>query len=192
MPNETDIPGNPPGDALTAALMNIVLHVPPTREHRTDEPEIRAKAIARLAARKASMTAGALSLPPGALGWLTVVPEMMAVWKIQAQMVADIAGLYGQEHTLGPQQMLFCLFKQASAQLLRDLAVRVGERALLQKISVHLTQRILKSGASRLVPFLGAIGVGAYAYADTLNVARNAVALFEGPVTAQANGYAAQ
>jgi uncharacterized protein (DUF697 family) len=123
---------------------------------------------------------------------------MMAVWKIQAQMVSDIAGVYGQTHTLGREQMLYCLFKQVSAQLLRDLAVRVGERVLLQKLSsqalkaiaqrlgVQLTQNILKKGASRLVPLIGAIGVGAYAYADTMQVAKNAVSLFEDMTVVQA------
>jgi hypothetical protein len=143
---ESSLPSGPRSELVTRAVLDIVLNVPSTHERLADNPGPRAKAIARLAARDASMTAGALALPPGAMGWLTVVPEMMAVWKIQAQMVADIAGIYGQEHMLGREQMLYCLFKQASAQLLRDLAVRVGERALLRNFGVHLSQRILKKG----------------------------------------------
>ena len=191
MPNELTVSKSQEGDVLANAVMDLVLHVPPTREQAVEHPALRAREIGRHAARSASMTAGSLALPPGLLGWLTVLPEMMAVWKIQAQMVSDIAGVYGQSHTLGREQMLYCLFKQVSAQLLRDLAVRVGERVLLQKLSsqalqalakklgVQLTQNILKKGASRLVPLIGAIGVGAYAYADTMQVAKNAVSLFE-------------
>jgi len=58
--------------------------------------------------------AGTLALPPGPLGWMTILPEMVGVWKIQAQMVADIAALYGKTATLTQEQMLYCLFKHTA------------------------------------------------------------------------------
>ena len=61
--------------------------------------------------------AGTLALPPGPLGWLTILPEMLAVWKIQSQMVADIAALYGQKSTLTEEQMVYCLFRHSAAQV---------------------------------------------------------------------------
>lgn len=191
MPYELTVAGTPPDNPVAQAVLDVVLRIPQSRERQADAPAKRAQEIARTAARHASMTAGSLALPPGALGWLTVIPELMAVWKIQAQMVADIAASYGKSSALGKEQMLYCLFKQVAAQLLRDVAVRVGERivlqqlssrvmqAIAQKLGVQVTQTLIKKGVSRWLPVLGAMGVGAYAYADTLQVGKNAMALFE-------------
>lgn len=176
---------------ITDALLDLVVQVPASDEAALTNPGARVQAIARAAARKASLLAGSLSLPPGVLGWVTVLPEMVAVWRLQAQMVADIAAVYGQHHQLRREHLLYCLFKQISAQLFRDLAVRMGERVvvrpttqkvlqvLAQKLGMALAGAALRKGVSRFVPLLGAVGVGAYAYYDTLQVAHNAQALFE-------------
>lgn len=176
---------------LADAILALVVQVPASDEPTQQHPAERAHAIARATARKTSLLAGSLSLPPGWLGWVTVLPEMVGVWKLQAQMVADIAAVYGQHHTLGREHLLYCLFKQLSAQLFRDIAVRMGERmvvrpttfkvlqTLAQKLGGMLAVAALRKGASRFVPLLGAVSVGAYAYYDTLQVAHNAVALFE-------------
>jgi len=178
-------------NALTDAVLALVLQVPDSNEPVGEHPAERAHAIARGAARTASLVSGSLSLPPGFLGWLTVLPELVGVWKLQAQMVSDIAAVYGQRKTLGREQMLYCLFKHVSAQLLRDVVVRVGERVVVQQtslkvlqniaqqIGVQVSKAVLSKGAARFVPLLGAVGVGAYAYYDTLQVAKTAVELFE-------------
>ncbi|KQY89231.1 hypothetical protein [Pelomonas sp. Root1444] len=143
------------------------------------------------AATKAALAAGALALPAGPLGWATIAPEMMAVWQIQRQLVADIAALYGRSAQLGPAQMMWCLFRHTAAQALRDLGVRVGERvivrpaaqAVLQRVAgavgMHLGKQVAGRALSRWVPLVGAAGVGAYAYWDTRQVGRAALQLFE-------------
>ena len=180
---------------VTDAIMDLVLYVPPSTEHALENPSARAHAISRSAARNASLIAGSLSLPPGFIGWLTVIPELLSVWKLQAQMVSDIASVYGKQKNLGHEQMLYCLFKHVSAQLFRDVVVRVGERVVVQQTTVQLLQSIaqqlgikvakaaLRQSAARFVPLLGAVGVGAYAYFDTLQVAKTAVELFEREIT---------
>lgn len=154
-------PASPLRVQLASALLDLVVHVPESTEAERHDTALRAQAIARKAARQASMVAATLSLPPGWMGWLTVLPEMVSVWKIQAQMVADIAALHGQRSNLGQEQMLYCLFKHVSAQLFRDFAVRAGERvvvrssslkaleALALQISGKLLGSALKKGASR-------------------------------------------
>jgi len=192
------VPAQPPAGTpapeptpLTDAVLALVLNVPDSAEPVGEHPTQRAQAIAQAAARNASVLSGSLALPPGLLGWLTVVPELVGVWRVQAQMVADIAAVYGQRHALGREQMLYCLFKHVAAQLLRDVVVRVGERVvvrqtslkvlqgLAQQIGVQVSKAMLGKSAARFVPLLGAVGVGAYAYFDTLQVAKNAVELFE-------------
>jgi len=52
-------------------------------------------------------------------------------------------------------------------------------QSLAQQLGVQVTKSMLGKSASRVVPLLGAVGVDAYAYFDTLQVAKTAVALFE-------------
>jgi len=172
------------------AILNLVLHIPASSESPVEPAPGRARAIGRTAARQASLMAGSLALPPGFLGWLTILPELVGVWKLQAQMVADIAAVYGKSASLSREQMIYCLFKHVSAQLFRDVVVRVGERFVIQRASlafiqsaartlgVKVTQNIIGKGVSRFVPLLGAVGVGAYAYFDTTQVAKTAIELF--------------
>jgi hypothetical protein len=179
------------------AILGLVVRVPPTREQALDQPQARAEAIGRSAARQASVLASSMALPPGFLGWLTVLPELVGVWKLQTQMVSDIAGVYGKSTTMGREQMMYCLFKHVSAQLFRDVVVRVGERFLIQrassaflqsvvqKLGIKLTQSMVGKGVSRFVPLIGAVGVGAYAYFDTRQVARTAIELFSSDIVVE-------
>jgi mannose/fructose/N-acetylgalactosamine-specific phosphotransferase system component IIC len=172
------------------AILNLVLQVPASTENEMAQPRVRAQAIARTAARQASLMAASLALPPGVLGWLTVLPELVAVWRLQAQMVSDIAASYGKTAVLSREHMLYCLFRHVSAQLFRDVVVRVGERFVIQRASlalvqslaqslgIRVTQSIVGKGISRLIPLIGAVGVGAYAYYDTSEVAKTAIELF--------------
>jgi hypothetical protein len=184
---------------LADAVLELVLHVPQSSETTLAHPAERAHAISRAAARNASLISGSLSLPPGFLGWLTVLPELVGIWKLQAQMVSDIATVYGKQRALGREQMVYCLFKHVSAQLFRDVVVRVGERVVIQQttlvflqnlaktIGVQVSKTVLSKGAARFVPLLGAVTVGAYAYFDTMQVARTAVDLFERDIVIDAN-----
>lgn len=173
--------------AWSDALLDLVASKPPSDEAQRPlaEREARARALTEAAARKAAATAAGLALPPGPLGWLTVLPELLAVWRIQSQLVADVAALHGHSADLGRDQMLYCLFRHTAAQAVRDLAVRAGERAgqavlqrVLQAIGVKLGERSLGSAVARWVPVAGAAGVGAYAWWDTRQVGRSAQALF--------------
>lgn len=180
-----------PGGRIASAILDFIGHIPGSGEKQSPHPAERAQAIARSASRKAAATAAGLALPPGPLGWLTVLPELVAVWKLQTQMVADIAAAYGNRAELTREQMIYCLFRHTAAQAVRDLVVRLGERFLVQqvtvrtlqaaarKIGVKISQHAIGSGISRWLPVVGAAGVGAYAYYDTGQVARTAIELFE-------------
>ena len=180
-----------PAEKITDAILNFVGKIPRTDEHKRSDPTSRSRAVASAAAAKAAATAGALALPPGPLGWLTILPELVAVWKIQAQMVSDIAAVYGKKASLTREQMLYALFRHMAAQAVRDLVARVGERmlvrrvtlqalqAIAQKIGVRVSHRAVGKGIARWLPIVGALGVGAYAYYDTGQVAATAIELFE-------------
>ena len=174
------------GDRLARAVLDVAGHIPGTVEHKSRGPEERARAIAAAAANKAALAAGTLALPPGPVGWLTIVPELVTIWHIQRQMVADIAGTFGVSAKLTRSKMLYCLFRHAAAQALRDVAVQVGARLLVQdvplrvleriaaKVGVSVSKRLAGTAATRWIPLAGAAAVASYAYWDTLQVAKTA------------------
>jgi hypothetical protein len=178
-------------ESIGTTLAGVLTTLPRARVTRAADPRLQVRSIADAASRKAAITAASLALPPGPLGWFTILPEVTAIWKIQTQMVADIAGAYGQEATLTREHMLYCLFRHTAVQALRDVVVRVGGRVLVQQVSLRLgrvltarfgvvlARRSIARGVSRLVPVVGAIGVGAYAFFDTAQVARAAQELFD-------------
>lgn len=182
------------GSAFTQAILPLFASLPKSKESKSQTPKEDARKKANAAAAKAALAAGALALPPGALGWLTILPEMVGVWKIQKQLVADIAALYGKQTTLTPEQVVYCLFQHTAAQGVRDLVVRVGQRTLVRRASPRLigsisrrigavlAKRALGRGATRWLPVVGAVGVGAYAYYDTAQVAATAIDLFDGVI----------
>jgi len=179
---------------ITDVLMKLATQVPGSTEAATDEPLPRAQTLARQAAAKAAAISGSLALPPGPLGLVTVLPDLITIWKVQQQLVADIAAVYGKQAVLRQELMVYCLFKHGAAHLARELVVRVGQRYLvkqatrqvlqkvLKKIGVSVTQRVLGKSISRYVPVLGALAIGAYAYYDTAQVAKTAIETFSRPV----------
>ena len=180
----------PPSQRIAQQILDFLSDIPRSREQPSEHPRARVEAIALAARRKAFLASSSLALPPGPLGWFTVLPELVAIWKIQAQMVADIAAACGQHTSLTREQMLYCLFRHAAAQAVRDLAVRAGQRwivhaatahtlrSVAHRIGVKLSERALGSSLARMLPVAGALGVGAYAWYDTRQVARTAIAMF--------------
>jgi hypothetical protein len=188
-------------DQLAQRLFEVIVHVPATTEPASPAPEIRSRAIIRGAALKAAGSSGTLALPPGPWGMLTVLPDLVTVWKIQAQMVADIAGAYGQTALLSPEQLLYCLFRQTAGQAVRDLVVRIGDRLAirrvpqrvlrraLRQVGLKMAQRLAGRTAARWLPVVGALGVAAYAYRDTRRVGHTAIALFSPEVALVESGH---
>ena len=106
-------------------------------------------------------------------------------------MIADIFALHGRSAELTRTHMLYCLFRHMASHVVRDFAVRTGQRVVVQQLSsgalrsalsalgATVTQRLAGKAASRWVPLAGAAAVGAYAYWDTLQVAKTARRLLE-------------
>src|SRR6187399_2998263 len=125
-PGERPARGGAP--VLARAILEVVMSVPATTELPHAEPNERARVIRTTAALKAAAVSGTLALPPGPWGLAVVIPDLLTVWRIQAKMVADIAGAFGQSASLSQEHLVYCLFRHAAAQIVRDLTARVGER----------------------------------------------------------------
>jgi len=168
---------------ITRAMREVISTVPTSSESTAENPKERVQSLAFRAKCLAATTSATLALPPGPLGLLTIVPDLIIIWKIQAQLAADIATVYGVRSKFNESAMLFCLFRYGTAAFARDLLVRVGTKIvvrraslkvmqeLLAKVGIKVTQRILGSTASRAIPLIGAGAIGAYAWYDTDQVA---------------------
>jgi hypothetical protein len=187
-------------DYVIDVLTDLTSRVPSSPEAPRDVPATRATELTMAAASQAAATAGALALPAGPVGMLTVVPDLVAVWRIQRQLVADIAACYGRSADLRREAMMYCLFRHAAAQVVRDLAVRIGQRLLLrrssmavierslERLGVAVSQRVVGRAVSRWIPVAGAVGVGVYAFYDTLQVGRTAQELFASDLMSDSDG----
>jgi hypothetical protein len=179
---------------ILKALKKLLSIIPPSSQTSGGDAATRSKALVGGAALKAAALSGTLSLPPGPAGLLTILPDLFLIWKIQRQLVADLAANYGKTFFLTRESMLYCLFKHGTSQALRDVVVRAGQRVLIrkaslratetafQKVGVSVARRLTSSAMARWLPIVGAVGVGAYAYYDTAQVGRTAMSLFTEPL----------
>ncbi len=182
------------GTRIAEAIFDFIGQVPETDEPAHRDPAGRARRIGNATAARAALSAGGLALPPGPLGWLTILPELRTVWKQQARMVADIAGAYGRTGDLSRETMIYCLFRHVAPGAFRSVVRHHGDRfsvrrvtpkalhGIALKIGVRISLRVLGRGVTRWVPVVGALGVGAYAFYDTGRVAATATELFAQPV----------
>jgi len=180
----------PEQNLVSDALIKLLSQTPRSGEAESASPLERSKSVARRSALRAAGVSAAFALPPGPLGIVTILPDLLAIWRIQQAMVADIAALHGRSAALSREAMIYCLFKHGGAALVRDLVVRTGERylirraaghslqRLLEKVGIKVSQRFIGKGLARWVPLAGSVAVGAYAYYDTKKVAETAMELF--------------
>ena len=177
-------------DKLFHVLFKVINQIPASAEKEASDAVLRARKLISGASVKAAAISGSLALPAGPFGWLTIVPDLAAIWRLQAQLVADIGAVFGKEGRLTEESMIYCLFKHAAAQVVRDVVTRMGERLVVQRVSLRVTQKVLEGvgikiiqrvarrGIWKLLPIIGALGVAGYAYYDTEQVGQTAIDFF--------------
>lgn len=177
-------------EKLFTVLFKVIHEVPSSVETQSSDALLRARKLTAEASFRAAAISGALALPTGPLGWLTILPDLAAIWKLQAKLVADIAAVFGKRGNLTQESIIYCLFRHAAAQAVRDLVTRMGERLVVQRVSVRVSRDVLgrigvklvyRVGRRRLwqfLPAIGALAVAGYAYYDTEQVGQTAVEFF--------------
>ena len=178
-------------DKAINIIFDLITNIPESIYVSAMDADSRVKLITQRASFKAATVSTTLSIPAGFTGILTAIPDIAAIWRIQAQLVADIAATYGKIALLTREAMVWCLFRHSAAQLLRDVAVRTGSRVVVQKLSTTALKKViekiglkisstfLSKSLLRAIPAIGAIGNGAYAYYDTTEVGKTAAAYFK-------------
>ena len=177
-------------EKASGLLFELITDIPGSLSTPLQKPDEKARLLTQRAAWKSATVSTSLSIPAGFTGVLTAIPDIAAIWKIQTQLVADIAASYGKLALLSREAMIWCLFRHSAAQLLRDIAVRTGSRivvqklssaaikALLAKVGAKVSSKLLGKTLLRAIPAVGALGNGIYAYMDTCEVGKTAAAYF--------------
>ncbi len=175
---------------VAKALHNLVSKVPGSTEQPGPDAAGRAQRIVSRAALKAGAISGAAALPLGPMGLATIFPDLLGIWRLQQQLVADVAAVFGHSRSLTPETMVVCLFQHTDPSIARNLTGRRGGsvlirkvaeqtlKLLLEKVAIRIGQRLVGKAAARWLPVVGALGVGAHAYVDTTKVGANAIGLF--------------
>ena len=185
------------GQKVFHAIRGLVEEVPASNELHSPNPRKRAEFLAEKAAWQAAGIAGSLAVVPGPLGILTIIPALGQIWRIQRQLVSDIAACYGKSAILTPTVMVYCLFRHGSATVFKETVVQLGGRMLVkqgslhvfqrlvEKISINVPHRLIGQFISRCLPILGPAAIGAFTYRDTKKVAASAIIAFENEIEAE-------
>lgn len=175
---------------LVQSIYNIISEIPVSRREEESDADVKSRNLIGKSAVKAAFISAGLSLPVGPTGFITILPDLTGIWKLQRNMVADIAAIYGKKTMLGREQMLYCLFRHSVSQVVRDIVVRTVTRVtfeetivaiseqILRRIGVHLARKTSSKFITRSIPVIGTLGAGAYAYYDTKQVGKTAIKLF--------------
>jgi len=167
---------------LLKALCRTLAEVPESNEPEAIDADQSSEKIIRRSCRKAGLLSAGLSLPAGPLGLITLMPDLIGVWKIQSQMVSDIASAYGERSRLNREQMLFFLFRYSASHLVGDIVAKSGERYVAKTLSERTFESVIERVALRIgsnltvratkiaFPLIGAAFLGTYSYLDTLHV----------------------
>lgn len=155
-------------------------------------PEAVEAIIAKYAYLNAGI-AGALSLVPGPLGMLAVLPEIVLIVRNQVRMVYDIAVAYDKGDVASRELVVGLALGAAGSSglglvamhggrfLIKRPALRVMQR-LVSALAGRLTQRVIRSAVARWVPLLGAAAMAVWSKMSTASIGRQARDLFSQPL----------
>jgi hypothetical protein len=174
-------------------LMGVISSIPASILKESAQPRDTAELLIHKACVASAWQSGTLAIPAGPFSLLTLIPDLVNIWRIQSQLVADIAATYGKFGFLGREEMAWCLFRHAASQVARDFLVKTGQRALmsgfgkkaltalLRKVGARSAEKLSGRVILRMVPLLGIAICGGYAYYDTKKVGQAAIELFSNP-----------
>lgn len=180
-------------DSLFQMIVGVEEYVSPFRRNEPYPPYEAEKLTDELiknAAFKTASISATCALPGGFAGFLTILPELIMIFRIQGYLVKDIASIYGKEAQLTKELLLFSLFKNGGAHLFRKFVEETSVRILirpttvrafqgfLKSIGLTVTRRIIRKNLTRWIPLAGAALTGGFTYFDTMSVGKNAKELF--------------
>lgn len=177
-------------EAVTNWIVQSIAKIPEPKINDIPSDEVYIKKLIKHSALKSSSVSAVLSIPGGVAGILSVLPDMAAVWRLQSQMVSNIAAAYGKHSQVNSNQMLWCLFRQFGVGVLKEVVVQKGSNYLIRQIGPKVKQQILQTVGqnivkaqgtkifSKAIPLVGSVSAGALTYYDTWRVGKNAMEFY--------------
>lgn len=132
----------------------------------------------------------AAALPPGPLGLMTILPELLTVTKIQMNLIYRIAAYYGKQGQVNATLILLIFANEAGLAIGRRVVTRMGTKLLIRTLgeqSVHsvsrsiaarIGARLTQKAVGRWIPFLLAPLFGLFSKKMTVRIGTEAVKLF--------------
>jgi hypothetical protein len=149
------------------------------------------------ASRHAFAISTAAGMIPGIVGIFSILPELIAVTKLQINLIYKLAKFYGKEHLLN-STIIFSIFATAMGVGEHKIFMRqAGSRIVVKAVSSHAMKSLAsRLGAkmsamiagrrfARLIPFLTAPAFGYFSMAMTQRIAYVADEIFLPDLMAQ-------
>jgi uncharacterized protein (DUF697 family) len=144
----------------------------------------------RKASRAAFLISTGAGIPSGPVGLATIVPEIVAITRLQINLILRVAKFYQQEAKVNKTIILTVLGVAMGVVLKHALINKVGARIIVKSLSAEGAKRItreigekfavglLKRGIGRWVPLMLAPIFGYLSLSMTRKVGREAESLF--------------
>lgn len=128
----------------------------------------------------------AAALPPGPIGLVTIVPELIAVTKIQMNLIYSIAAHHGKQGKLNSTLIVMIFANEAGLAVGRQLLKKTGTKVIVralgskavrpiaQKVAARIGTRITQKFVGRWIPVLLAPVFGAFSKSMTTKIGREA------------------
>jgi uncharacterized protein (DUF697 family) len=181
-------------------LFDLVIHE--RRAHYAERPETRPRLqdLSKLiedCAKKNALISGGMSLVPGPLGMLTVIPDIFLVTQNQLFLIYEIGVAHGQDKKI-TKELLAAVFASARGTSLGALVIVHGSKLIIKRASLRvfqqivlllggkITQQFLKTSISRWLPVIGPAGMALWSYHSTKLIAAKAVEVFRQEIELEA------
>jgi histone H3/H4 len=142
------------------------------------------------AARRAFRISTALGFIPGPLGMATILPEVAALTRLQANLIRRIARHHGKEHRVSKELMLLILAnatgvtagemllrKAGTTLVLKSMNTR-AVRTMARKVGTRMVDMAAKKALGRWIPVITAPFFGYFSQSLTRKIGREAQRLF--------------
>lgn len=151
-----------------------------------DIPSVREiDSLIKVAATKNAAISGASSLIPGPWGMVAVVPELIAVMRLQIGLIYDIGAAYGKKDVL-TKELALGIFVSALGSSAGSVLVIRGGTVLVKRASLRVMQTMIamlggkiaqgaiKSAVAKWLPGVGAAAMAAWSAYMTKQIGEKA------------------
>jgi hypothetical protein len=138
------------------------------------------------AAKKAAAISAGANLPPGPFSLLTVIPELVAVSKVQIDLIYRIAKYYKKQRFVNKTIVLLIMANAFGLTLGRAFVRTAGKRVIIKvlgsrvlmqfakRVGIQISTRVIAKLPVRIIPGLAAVVFACLSYSMTKKIGEKA------------------